>query len=153
MLQDGDLEALARAGVSLEPMGNGAEADRHMFNILAHSRAEKIYLTYATTQEDGSVARRSFFVDEHLTSLGLSEADEGEITRVVPASSVFPRQWSDVASKREARMRSLWSIGRAGSADAACGLWRVAVEPEAVLWPVSYTHLDVYKRQVIYLLE
>lgn len=134
MLQDGDLEALARAGVSLEPMGNGAEADRHMFNILAHSRAKKIYLTYATTQEDGSIARRSFFVDEHLTSLGLSEADEGEITRVVPASSVFPRQWSDVASKREARMKSLWSIGRAGSADAACGLWRVAVEPEAVLW-------------------
>jgi ATP-dependent helicase/nuclease subunit B len=136
MLQDGDLQALARAGVSLEPMGNGAEADRHVFNTLVHSRAERIYLSYATTQEDGKVARRSFFVDEHLRSFGLSDADEDEITRVVPASSVFPRRWSDVASKREARMRSLWSIGRACSVGAACGLGRalVAVEPETVLW-------------------
>ena len=134
MLQESDVQALARAGVSLEPMGNGAEADRHVFNTLVHSRAERIYLSYATAKEDGSLARRSFFVDEHLRSLGVSDADEHEITQTVPASSVFPMRWDDVASKREARMRSLWSMGRVNAA----GMGSMPAEPKpeagACLW-------------------
>lgn len=137
ILQDGDVAALINAGIELEPMGNGAEADRYAFNCLVNSATGRLYLTYATSKEDGSAARRSFLVDEYLASIGILGDREREVTTVAPASQVFPMDWASVASTSEARISALWSQGRQAKAAASA-------DAESVWWLDS--HDDAFAR-------
>lgn len=106
MLDDGDVKAIAAAGFGSEPLGDRAAGDRHAFACAARSGVGRVWLTWSTCTADGSAARRSFLVDEHLRDLGVDEPGEPSLTTAVQAAEVFPGI-DEAASTREARMAAM----------------------------------------------